>query len=325
MPNKAMTALLVTATAAAIVAALTIGRPKKSTDLQIDISGGFAIVPTLAEDRLEIAYLNKILIEETTAGVKKEVCNVEPVGTELMVLRGDIDYALTDPAPPDDRIFNLDGAVVKFPALEAASIPLSATRKAWPPSPMWPANPKTEGEWKDLQFVPSLTDHIGKSIDPKWRDNVKVVNGRVVLKGGTIVGTHPTDPTAEATVFKYEKSGSSITAASTDKAIYTVKVPDDKIEIVFTGAKHGFNRLVIRPTKPNQPVRLRMRGLHAMNSPPSYANDQELADFCAFYALVQPPPASAEWLRLKYVTPTFTPGPNTSKPSPGFFCDPNWF
>jgi hypothetical protein len=322
-------AAIIAMLAAVIVAAFLLGMPKATTTLVIEISGGFAYVQTKAEEKLEIAYLNTVKLDETdTAGNTKEVCNVEQVGTELQVLRGDIVDAQSDPNPtPDDRIFNLDNAVVRFPALETANLPLTPVRgHAWPPTPLQPVDPTKAGEWQDLKFVPSIKDHVAKDIDPAWRTSMWV-NGYVVLNGGTIAGTIPTDPTAQQTVFRYEQGANTTKAASTDKLIYTVSVPDDKIVITASPRVAGptaFKQLVIKPHG-NKPVRLRLRGLHATHSPASYADGQELTDFCAFNALLPGPVDSKNWLRIYYVKPPYIPPPGTMQPSPGYYCDGNWF
>lgn len=305
-------------------------QPGPSTELVIEITGGFAYVPTPADNLLEIAYLNDTQLREdvdtngdgVTDKPNELVCDVDQIGTELMVLRGDIVVALPAPAPAT-RIFNLDGAVVTFPKLDNASIPLTITRKAWPPNPMKPVNVKDETRWNDLQYVPKITDHLtNKTLRPTWRNEV---NGRVVLKGGAIWGTIPSDPTAQRAEFDFKIGGVLRgTAASTDKTIYKVTVPDDEIEILFSGSVHGFQRLVLKPTATNEPVRLRLRGLHAMSTGASLADGQELTDFCAFNALLQPLPKSPEFLRVYYKAPPAASA-GGAQPSPGFFCDGNWF
>lgn len=304
--------------------------PTAITKLVIEVSGGFAYVPTPAQNKLEIAYFNDISLQEDSDNDgdvdanDAVVCDVDQIGTELMVLRGDI--IDSDPKPaPADRVFNLDAAVVEFPKLNGATSPVSFSRTPWPANPIKPANPGVEGDWQDLQFVPSIKDHHpGKTIMPTWRDE-KFVNGRVVLKGGKIVGTFPSDPMVQKTNIEFKLAGTSLGSVGlTDKTVYSVDVPDDKIEIVFTGSKYGFRRVVIAP-QGNQPVRLRLRGLHAMGSAATLANGDELKDFCSFYALLQPRPKSADWLRLHYIAPASTMASNSGQPSPGFFCGGDWF
>jgi hypothetical protein len=173
--------------------------------------------------------------------------------------------------------------------------------------------------------VPRIGDHVGltdRRIKPNWRSDENI-NGFMALKGGTLEGLRPSDPIAEKAEFEFKVAGvSQGLVAGTDKTIYRVDVPDDKVEILFTGAAEGYNRLVLKPSAPNEAVRLRLRGLHAMNVPPS--DGDELKDFCAFHALLEPPVASSQYVRIFYKAPPRSPG-GPAMPSPGFFCDGNMF
>src|SRR5512145_2080818 len=78
------------------------------TSLEIEIDGGFAYVVTQPENRLEIAFL----ADTNVAG-----CTIDQLGTDLMILAG----TLVEPAaPPPGGKFDLEGAVVTFPGLEAS-------------------------------------------------------------------------------------------------------------------------------------------------------------------------------------------------------------
>ncbi len=125
--------------------------------------------------------------------------------------------------------------------------------------------------------------------------------------------------------FEFKVGGQSRgLVASTDKTIYRVTVPSDQVEILFTGSAKGYQRLVLKPDSPGEPVRLRLRGLHASMSPPASLRDgDELKDFCAFHTLLEPPVNSSDYVRIYYKAPAQTGGPG--QPSPGFFCDPNLF
>ena len=158
------------------------------TKLIIEITGGFAYVPEVSSRTLNIAYLNDVEIKETVAGVERIICQVDEIGTELSVLRGNIVDPPLSQVPPN-RTFNLDKAVVKIPALNTINTALIYNRPAFPPSP---AKPTNANHWKNLQYVPSLKDHHPNSgIRPTWRNEV---NGRVELRGGTLEATVPTDP-----------------------------------------------------------------------------------------------------------------------------------
>jgi hypothetical protein len=81
----------------------------------------------------------------------------------------------------------------------------------------------------------------------------------------------------------------------------------------------------LEPTAPGQPVRLKLRGVHSSDSMSSFLPNQEVHDFCAFYSLIEPKPESkADMVKMTYNGPpgVFVPG---KKPSPGFFCNGDWF
>ena len=294
--------------------------PGAITKLEIEINGGFAYIPSPNDKTLNIAYLNSLQVKEGN----QVVCDAPQVGTELMVVRGVVDdYQGTEPMP-ETRIFNLDQAQLNFPKLESADIPLKTRRKAWQPNPVRPPT-HADPAWADLQYVPRIADHVGltdRKIKPGWRNDLNV-NGFMALKGGTLEGMTPSHPIAENAQFEFKVAGVSQGLVSgTDKTIYRVDVPDDKVEIVFTRAKYGYKRLVLKPNSPNEPVRLRLRGLHAMNAPPN--DGDELKDFCAFHTLLEPPVDSSHYVKIYYKAPPRPPGGN-AMPSPGFFCDGNMF
>jgi hypothetical protein len=294
--------------------------PGTITKLEIEINGGFGFIPSPNDKTLNIAYLNSVRVEEGG----QVVCNVPQVGTELWVERGVVDdYEGTEPLP-GNRLFDLDGAQLKFPKLESADIPLKTPRKTWKPNPLRPAN-HADPAWGDLQYVPRIADHVGltdRTIKPNWRSD-RNVNGFMALKGGTLEGLTPSNPIAELAQFEFKVAGVSQGLVSgTDRAIYRVDVPDDRVEIIFTGAKKGWKRLVLKPNSANEAVRLRLSGLHAMNTPPK--DGDELTDFCAFHSLLEPPVESSKYVRIYYKAPP-RPSNGVALPSPGFFCDPTMF
>ena len=296
--------------------------PKSSTKLEIEIVGGFAFVPTPSQQMLEIAYLDDVDFAD---------CSVDQIGTELVVVRGDITGA--EPPAPDNRIFDLNGWVVNFPALDKSNLKFSGYRSQGMPSPM---HPGSTGNWSNAKYVPALKDHhSGSKIKSDWRDSV---NGRMVLKGGRIQGSVPSDPLMKDAAFDFQLAGTSIgKAAVTDKMVYTVDVPGEHVEMVFTNKSQQTKRLVLAPWAPGKPVRLLLRGLHTMPMTGAYGSNFELKDFCAFYSLLEGGEQipSNKRLRLFYEAPQFasatpTPGaqsfgPNRPQPSPGFYCSGDWF
>ena len=295
-----------------------------ATKLQIEITGGFAYVaPTGSDNHLEIAYLNDWTHRKDLDGdgVDEVVCDVNQIGTELKVTRGTIvGHEPAGQALPLSREFNLDKAVVKFPALETANIPLTIGRgAAWPPTPNTPANPDAEADWKDM--VPALKAyHAGTTINPNWRT---MVNGRVVLPGGHIKATVPSSPIFKKAHFEFKADNAvKFKTALTDKTIYNVDVPGPTVEIQISGATSGFTKLVIQPQ--GNRVELTLRGLHDMASSIP-GNGSPLKDFCTFYQLLQPMPAEKDFLTPHYIEAANATVQAGGKPTPGFFCSGDWF
>ena len=162
-----------------------------SVDLQIEFYGGFAYVPTLAENRLEIAYLESTNVAD---------CSVKQLGTDLQVIEGRI----VEPSTPEaSNRFNLDRAVVTFPALESGSIPLIVPRSQRPMTPPFkPANTSRAAEWEDLKWVPNVREELKSSLNPDWRN---LVNGRLVLRGGRVKGLHPSDVVVRDSEFEFRR------------------------------------------------------------------------------------------------------------------------
>jgi len=346
MPGRAWLALFIVAGIIVFAVIWYGGGPPVSTPttkLQIEINGGFAYVaPTGSDNHLEVAYLNDFVLWNDANGNgtmepneiefddlngngrrdagEPDICNVNQVGTELKVTRGTIiSHEPSTQTLPASREFDLDKAVVKFPALETANIPLKISATTWPPPPANPVNADNESEWSDM--VPALRKkHTGTAIDPNWRT---MVNGRVVLPGGSIKATIPSSPLFKKARFDFKANKvSQFKAAMTDKTIYTVDVPAATIEIQLGGAASGFTKLVIQPQ--GGKVELTLRGMHDMGSTIP-GDGAPLKDFCAFYQLMQPRPASKDFLVPHYNASTGGTGGGGGLPTPGFFCPGDWF
>jgi hypothetical protein len=321
--------------------------PTPKTKLTIEITGGFAYVPNYTDGHLEIGYLGPVKLRNDTNrdGVVNAsdaprdadgdgdvdvddvpvICDVHPVGHRLQILRGEIVEFDPPALLPEDRIFDLDQADVTIPALETANIPLKVNRTnpgTFPPSP---SKASTPGHWQDLQYVPSIKErHPGTGIRPTWRDEV---NGRLVLRGGTINGTKPSDPDIETKTFEFQLAGSSKGSFSiTDKTIYEVDVPGDTIELVFTDSALGYKRLKLKAPAGSPSVKLSLRGLHESGTAATYLPGQKMPDFCAFYSLLDKSFNEADWLTVHFPTTTVAVTvPGIGQPSPGYFCDGGWF
>jgi len=284
-----------------------------TTKLIIEITGGFAYVPDVPKRTLEIAYLNDVEMKDTSGTI---ICAVDEIGTELIVLRGKI----VSPSAPPNRTFDLDGTVVTNPALDNTTTPLTYNRPIGHPSP---AKPSTPGQWSNLQYVPSLKDfHANTGIRPTWRNEV---NGRVVLKGGNVVATVPTDPSIEKADFEFRQGTTSKGSfAVTDKIIYTVDVPGTAVELQLTRSL-GSTTLKIEPPAPGTPVKLKLHGLHGADAVSSFVQGQEVREFCAFYSLLEPKQPASEMVKMFYNGPPASSFPSGAQPSPGYFCGGDGF
>jgi hypothetical protein len=293
-----------------------------ATRLVIEITGGFAFVPTPSQHLLEVAYLNDVQLKEGGA----PVCTVDQLGHEMQILRGiivDVDHTTNQPAPESNK-FDLDRAVVEFPALASANIPLTFNRDAWgtdPPTPTGPADPDNESHWHNLRYVPSILRAGQHALRKDWQE---VVNGRLVLQGGDVRGTFPSDPAMKRAKFEFRENGTPrFTMSVIDKVIYTVDVPGTTIELLFgNNATQGYRRLEIAPQ--GNMVRLAVRGIHADDDGLTLGMTRELTDHCAFYSLLQKVPPSSTWLRPFYISNQLLAN-GDPQPSPGFYCNPDWF
>jgi hypothetical protein len=283
-----------------------------ATRLALESFGGFAYVHSPQDSRLEIAYLR----DSNSPG-----CSVDQLGVELMVISGNI----IEPAnPPANRIFDMEGAVVTFPDLEASAGTLVATRGQRPNGP--PGNPNNPADWHDLKWVAGISpDYPNSSLNPNWRDTV---DGRVVLTRGVIRGANPSDVVVKDAVFEFRRPSGTGTfrQAMTDTTMFEAQVPSDRIVMNLSGAKSGITRIVVTPVASGQPVQLKLMGRHVHGTPGALPLDAPISHFCAFYDLLQPRPAAADQL-----IPYFSGNPQVGaanrlgQPSPGPYCPGDWF
>jgi hypothetical protein len=296
-------------------------KPNAKTDVDMLVYGGFAYVPS--GNTLEIAYMKP---------TDKDGCKVTPIGTELLVLDGDIVDAQPN-AIPANKKFNLAGAVVTFPDMEKGTAAIAVRRPVRPAlPPAQPADPANPAQWEDLVWVASTGDDFKNSnpISPQWRN---LVDGRVVLTGGKLVGVHPDDGVVQASVWDFKHGYTApITApavyrqALTDQTKYTVTLHKDQIVMNLTGSKAGWTRIVVKPSTPGRTVKLKLSGLHAHETSSDLKVGEPMLDFCQFYQILQPIPVPDQQLIPYFMgdgSSAAPPPPGTTpktQPSPGLFC-----
>ena len=286
--------------------------------LEVVIDGGFAYIPS-GTNTLYVAYLEDWKYTGADDSDPKTTestvfCDVKQMGTELEVKSGDGDVVVPGPAQTK---FNLDGASVSFPALAASTATLSANRPARPGSPFKPANPANAAEWADLRFISSLKAEHGARLNQKWRF---LVNGFMVLKGGSLTGQQPQRFAGDT--FEFKSSNSQFVQSITDRTLYTVDVPAEQIEIALDGAESGLTKIVVKPRGSSRTVRLTLTGLHQKNT--ALAVGDELKEHCTFYQLFDPVPQPPSWFRPRLKAPDLASRVLIPH-SPGFFCPGDWF
>ena len=187
-------------------------------------------------------------------------CSVKQLGTDLQVVEGRIVEPATQEA---SNRFNLDRAVVTFPALESGSIPLD--RATWPTGHDAPVQ---AGEHEQRRGVgrsevgPQRPRRARKSsLNPDWRN---LVNGRLVLRGGRVKGLHPSDVVVRDSEFEFRRKDGTpaFSQAITDRVQYDVRVPARQVELLLSGATSKTTRIVIAPESPGRPVILKVIGKH---------------------------------------------------------------
>ena len=287
----------------------TLGAAAPTTVLEIVAHGGFAYV--YEDQHLEIAYLT------STTGP----CTVTQLGTTLEVAAGG--GRITSSNPPADGVFNLQGTVVTFPGMDPSGsvVALGVGR---PNAPFHPAHPDVETNWRDLKWVPYVRPNYPGSINTNWR-TLPLIDGRLVLTDGKIVGGGPSDQGATSGMYRFRRTSDTLTfdQAITDRTKYSVRLPG--VQVVVNLTKGGTTTAVtIAPSSSGQPVKLELKGKHS-----SSASSATIAHFCAFYELLDPVPPMGERFIPTFIDPatglpcvTGTPG---CQPSPGAFCPGDWF
>lgn len=302
-----------------------------ATRLELESIGAFQYVPTRADNVLEIAYLDS---------VNAPPCVINQLGTELFVEIGNIVEVQVDGAPgpiPANKKFDLDRAVVTFPDLEAANQTLTAPEVTRPANPNQPADPANDAHWDGLQWIASTEVAIRNgALSPNWRTKV---NGRIVLEGGTLRARHPSDVHARHSLFEFKQLKDipnprppmvqPFTQAITDRTMYVVDVPSNRIVMNLSEATSKVTRIVVEPLNPGQGVKLRLLGRHTHATPVDLQVGAPVMDFCPFYQLLEPVPDPQDWLIPHYLGrqggPATQGGLATGgQPQPGPFCPSNW-
>ena len=304
--------------------------PTATTRLELESYGGFAYVHTPSEHKVEIAFLRDASVQEPdpTTNQPRTVCEVDQLGVDLLVVSGVIESTPV----PDDRKFDLAGATVTFPDLEANAKTLLVNRGNRPTSsPFGPANPSDIAEWMDVKWVPGTTygqstsDYPTSSLNPNWRD---LVDGRVVLTHGEITATNPSDVAVKDSIFEFKSSSGAKAAfkqAMTDRTYFRADVPADRIVIHLTGATKSESQIIVRPVSPGRAVKLKLIGRHVHQTPPVLPVNAAVEHYCAFYQLLQPVPAAKDQLIPHLFSGPLITSTAGGQPSPGPLCPPDWF
>lgn len=273
-----------------------------ATRLEIEVFGGFAYVPSSTDNQLEIGFLKSTTVPN---------CTVSQLGVDLFVSEGSIVAPAT---PPPSNRFDVSNAVVTFPGLDDVKGGSKPARGKRPPDR--PGNPNDPAQWTDLKWIPDVNMELPSpsSLNPNWRT---MVDGRAVLKGGTLRGLPPSLGGVRNRVFEFRnaKATQKFTQAVTDMTRYDVTVPSDQV-IIRLQTSTETREIIVKPTNANRPVKLRFQGRHDSSS--DIADHQPIHHFCAFYQLLQPIPDPEYWL-LPHLVPV-QPGAGPGSPSPGRFC-----
>jgi hypothetical protein len=321
-------------------------RPKPPgvvTALELESYGGFAYIQPPGANELSISFLKDYKKDEpdpaNPTGPPVTVCEVDQLGVDLLVISGAIASVSKGPnlAPiPANRTFDLAGAVVTFPDLSKSSQALVVNRGDRPTGPFGPADPNNESHWLDLKWVPGTSyaasarsappNYPASTLNPNWPS---LIDGRVVLTRGTITAAHPSDVAIKDSIFEFRsKSGARnpFKQAVTDTTQFKADVPSDQIVINLTGAASGITQIVVKPSKPGRPVRLKLKGRHVHQTKPELPLDAGIDHFCAFYQLLQPVPDFKDQLIPHRVAgPTIASAGFSGQPSPGPFCPGDWY
>lgn len=308
--------------------------PFNSIRLEILIDGGFAYIPE-EPNTLNIAYLNSWKYTgaddaNPTTTASTVFCDVPQMGTDLAVLDGDV----VSP-DPTERTFEVSFRGISFPALQNSNAPLNANRPRRTASPHKPADPGNPADWEDLRFVPSLKSEHGARLNPDWP---YMVNGLMVLRGGTLTGQRPGNYMANDT-FEFKRNSviarlwtsmamlnRKFEQSVTDRTLYTVDIPAEQVEIELYDLDDfdfgGSERVVVKPHGASRTVRLQLTGRHEARG--MFSQGQQLKEHCTFYQLLDPVPQPASWFRV-YYKPQPSTTPQAMPMSPGYFCPGDWF
>lgn len=284
---------------------------EQTITLKMRIFGAFTYVHSNARKDVQIAYLN---------AVSSGSCAVSKPRVTLRVVKGTI----TAPSPaPANKSFDLDGAVVTF----ALGLPggLTQTGPGIVNSHDHPGNPDDDAQWIDMKWIPNVfAQYVGNPIHPNW-STLPVVNGRVVLTGGSLSGHKPTDPAATHGMWEFKKPQTPSVAfsqAMTNAVDYDATLHGSVVVINLTRAGNNVIKIDIAPE--NGEVRLALLSEH-LDAPATIPVGTSIHHFCAYYQLLTTPPTDAEQLLPYYAGPqsTATAPPavtSSNSPIPGPLC-----
>lgn len=286
-----------------------------TTALELEIAGGFAYVLAPPADRkVEVAYLRSI---------DAPGCSVPQIGTALNVIAGTIVEPANNPA--GNTTFDVGGAVITIDNTQPPTGAIAPPLGPHPPNPNRPQPHTDPAKWNDLKWVPNVSpDHASSTLNPGWRS---MVDGRMVLIGGTLTGFEPSKIGARDAMWEFRNPDGDppYQQAITDRTLYRARVNGNTVALTLGGARSGVTHIVVKPSTPGQPVQLQLLGKHDPNAPPLTVGDP-IHHFCAFYQLMQPVPAAGKQYLPFYLGDPASPQQiGGGRGSPGFYCPGDFF
>jgi hypothetical protein len=310
---------------AAVGAASTIActNPFCNTSLELTAHGGFAYVYDPQTKMVEVAFMKS---------VDEDGCKVDQVGVELKIDEGKILEPLGH-----SPTFDVSNSVITLEGADNSGVTLIGSGR--PTAPFHPADVTKDEHWQDVKWVPDTgypaTGGARPALVSDWRTSK--VNGRMVLTQGIMQAGKPSDGAALLGTWKFHKESDpggtdskAFEQSISDRVNYRVTLSGKKVVINLSGG--SVPRIVVKPSEKRGTVGVMLIGKHPPQTPVEFKVGDPITHFCAFYTLLQNPPAADQRL-----IPHFGGIPSTStvaknivgsggggSPTPGAFCPGDW-